>query len=270
MDTLKERLGELLRNRLFVLLAAAAVIFMILVGRLFYMQIVNGEEADASLTSSVTREVTIPAARGNIYDRYGRPLAVNEAAFSVEIDDSITVDYEDADAEAVSLYKKLIKNGYVVGDDLPITKDAPYEFTISSDELEEWKTNIGLTKKQMNYTAEETLNYLYERFGITDADMTEEEKRALVSLGININDKNIMITNLIMTIETNGGEIVDELPISQEQPYYFLLEDEDEILSWKSSVSMSEEELDYDAEESMQYLIQLFGTPEYISPSMQC
>ena len=269
MDTLKERLGELLRNRLFVLLAAASVIFMILVGRLFYMQIVNGEEADASLTSSVTREVTIPAARGNIYDRYGRPLAVNEAAFSVEIDDSITVDYEDADAEAVSLYKKLIKNGYVVGDDLPITKDAPYEFTISSDELEEWKTNIGLTKKQMNYTAEETLNYLYERFGITDADMTEEEKRALVSLGININDKNIMITNLIMTIETNGGEIVDELPISQEQPYYFLLEDEDEILSWKSSVSMSEEELDYDAEESMQYLIELFGIPENISPSMQ-
>lgn len=269
MDTLKERLGELLRNRLFVLLAAAAVIFMILVGRLFFMQIVNGEEADASLTSSVTREVTIPAARGNIYDRYGRPLAVNEAAFSVEIDDSITVDYEDADAEAVSLYKKLIKNGYVVGDDLPITKDAPYEFTISSDELEEWKTNIGLTKKQMNYTAEETLDYLYERFGITDADMTEEEKRALVSLGININDKNIMITNLIMTIETNGGEIVDELPISQEQPYYFLLEDEDEILSWKSSVSMSEEELDYDAEESMQYLIELFGIPENISPSMQ-
>lgn len=269
MDTLKERLGELLRNRLFVLLAAAAVIFMILVGRLFFMQIVNGEEADASLTSSVTREVTIPAARGNIYDRYGRPLAVNEAAFSVEIDDSITVDYEDADAEAVSLYKKLIKNGYVVGDDIPITKDAPYEFTISSDELEEWKTNIGLTKKQMNYTAEETLNYLYERFGITDADMTEEEKRALVSLGININDKNIMITNLIMTIETNGGEIVDELPISQEQPYYFLLEDEDEILSWKSSVSMSEEELDYDAEESMQYLIELFGIPENISPSMQ-
>lgn len=269
MDTLKERLGELLRNRLFVLLAAAAVIFMILVGRLFFMQIVNGEEADASLTSSVTREVTIPAARGNIYDRYGRPLAVNEAAFSVEIDDSITVDYEDADAEAVSLYKKLIKNGYVVGDDLPITKDAPYEFTISSDELEEWKTNIGLTKKQINYTAEETLNYLYERFGITDADMTEEEKRALVSLGININDKNIMITNLIMTIETNGGEIVDELPISQEQPYYFLLEDEDEILSWKSSVSMSEEELDYDVEESMQYLIELFGIPENISPSMQ-
>ena len=88
MDTLKERLGELFKNRLFVLLFIVAVIFIVLVGRLFYMQIVTGEEADASLTASVTREVTIPAARGNIYDRYGRPLATNEAAFSVEIDDS--------------------------------------------------------------------------------------------------------------------------------------------------------------------------------------
>ena len=75
MDTLKERLGELFKNRLFVLLFIVAVIFIVLVGRLFYMQIVTGEEADASLTASVTREVTIPAARGNIYDRYGRPLA---------------------------------------------------------------------------------------------------------------------------------------------------------------------------------------------------
>ena len=40
----------------------------------------------------------------------GRPLATNEAAFSVEIDDSITVDFEDSDAEAASLYNKIVKN----------------------------------------------------------------------------------------------------------------------------------------------------------------
>ena len=269
MDTFKERLGELLKNRLFVLLAAVAVIFMILVGRLFFMQIVNGEEADASLTSSVTREVSIPAARGNIYDRYGRPLATNEAAFSVEIDDSITVDYEDPDAETVSLYKKLVENGYSVGDILPMTQGSDPEFTISGDELEEWKTSIGLDKKQMNYTAGETLAWLYERFGITEADMSEDEKRSLVSLGIDITDKNIMIINLILTIEANGGEIVDELPISQEQPYYFIIEDDDEIQSWKSSVSMSGDELDYSASESMDYLIDLFDIPENISPAVQ-
>ena len=68
MDTFKERLSELMKNRLFVLLVIVAAIFAVLVCRLFYMQIVNGEEASAGITSSVTREVSMPAARGNIYD----------------------------------------------------------------------------------------------------------------------------------------------------------------------------------------------------------
>lgn len=258
-----------MKNRLFVMLFAVAVIFMVLVGRLFYMQIVNGEEANASLTASVTRKVTIPAARGNIYDRYGRPLATNKAAFSVEIDDSITVDYENSEEQSVYLYNRLIESGYTVTDSLPISTGSDMEFTISGDELEEWKEDIGLTKKQMSFSAEETLNYLYDKYEITDSSLSEKEKRALVSLGTNVSDKNIMIISLILTIEENGGEIVDELPISTEQPYYFIIESENEITRWKKDVSMKDEQLDYDAEESMEYLIELFGIPKNISPSMQ-
>lgn len=268
MDTFRERLNELVKNRLFVLLVAVAIIFIVLICRLFYMQIVNGDEASERITSSVTREVTIPAARGNIYDRYGRPLAVNEAAFSVEIDDSITVDYEDKNAQVVSLYEKLKENGYTVTDNLPVSGGENPEFTISGDELEKWKTDIGLEKKQMNYTAAETLDYLYGLYGL-DSGTQESRAREIVSLGIGISDKNIMIMNLIMVIESNGGEIVDELPISAESPYYFIIEDEDEIQSWKKDVSMSDEELEYTAEESMEYLIDLFGIPRNISPSMQ-
>ena len=233
------------------------------------MQIVHGEEEAENLTSSVTREVSIPAARGNIYDRYGRPLATNEAAFSVEIDDSITVDFEDSDAEAASLYNKLVKNGYMVGDILPISSSEPYEFTISGNELEDWKSSAGLSGRQMGYNAGETLEYLYGRFGLLDSDMSDEEKRSLISLALGSSDRNIMLMNLIITIETSGGEIVDELPISENQPYYFLIDDEDEINEWKISVTMSGEELEYDAEESMDYLIELFGIPENISASMQ-
>ena len=233
------------------------------------MQIVHGEEEAENLTSSVTREVSIPAARGNIYDRYGRPLATNEAAFSVEIDDSITVDFENSDAEAASLYNKLVKNGYMVGDILPISSSEPYEFTISGNELEDWKSSAGLSGRQMGYNAGETLEYLYGRFGLLDSDMSDEEKRSLISLALGSSDRNIMLMNLIITIETSGGEIVDELPISENQPYYFLIDDEDEINEWKISVTMSGEELEYDAEESMDYLIELFGIPENISASMQ-
>lgn len=257
-----------MKNRLFVLLVIAAAIFAVLVCRLFYMQIVNGEEASAGITSSVTREVSMPAARGNIYDRYGRPLAVNEAAFSIEIDDSIAVDYEDKNEQVVKLYEKMKENGYTVTDNLPISRDTEPKFTISGDELEEWKTDIGLDKKQMRYDAARTLEYLYDSYGL-DGTVDENKKREIVSLGINISDKNIMIMNLIMTIESNGGEIVDELPVSEDRPYTFIIENEKEIQRWKKDVSMDGEELDYTAEESMEYLIDIFGIPQNMSPAMQ-
>lgn len=257
-----------MKNRLFVLLVIVAAIFAVLVCRLFYMQIVNGEEASAGITSSVTREVSMPAARGNIYDRYGRPLAVNEAAFSIEIDDSIAVDYEDKNEQVVELYEKMKENGYTVTDNLPISRDTEPKFTISGDELEEWKTDIGLDKKQMRYDAARTLEYLYDSYGL-DETVDENKKREIVSLGINISDKNIMIMNLIMTIESNGGEIVDELPVSEDRPYTFIIENEKEIQRWKKDVSMEGEELDYTAEESMEYLIDLFGIPQNMSPAMQ-
>ena len=231
MDTFKERLSELMKNRLFVLLVIAAAIFAVLVCRLFYMQIVNGEEASAGITSSVTREVSMPAARGNIYDRYGRPLAVNEAAFSIEIDDSIAVDYEDKNEQVVKLYEKMKENGYTVTDNLPISRDTEPKFTISGDELVEWKTDIGLDKIQMRYDAARTLEYLYDAEGLYGT-VDENKKREIVSLGINISDKNIMIMNLIMTIESNGGEIVDELPVSEDRPYTFIIENEKEIQRW--------------------------------------
>ena len=120
----------------------------------------------------------------------------------------------------------------------------------------------------MRYDAARTLEYLYDSYGL-DETVDENKKREIVSLGINISDKNIMIMNLIMTIESNGGEIVDELPISEDRPYTFIIENEKEIQRWKKDVSMEGEELDYTAEESMEYLIDLFGIPQNMSPAMQ-
>ena len=120
----------------------------------------------------------------------------------------------------------------------------------------------------MRYDAARTLDYLYDSYGL-DGTVDENKKREIVSLGINIIDKNIMIMNQIMTIESNGGEIVDELPVSEDRPYTFIIENEKEIQRWKKDVSMDGEELDNTAEESMEYLIDLFGIPQNMSPAMQ-
>lgn len=92
MNKFQEKIQEFSKNRIFLLLCSITVLFSILIFRLFLLQIIHGEEYEQKLTTSILREVKLPASRGTIYDRYGRPLAVNHVAYSIQIDNSITLD----------------------------------------------------------------------------------------------------------------------------------------------------------------------------------
>ena len=105
------RLYELTSNRLFVVFAIICVSFLVLAGRLFSLQIAEGKTYEQELTLSIVRTLSIPAPRGTVYDRNGKPLAYNRAAFSVQIDDSVTIAYEDKTAVAAETYFKLIAIG---------------------------------------------------------------------------------------------------------------------------------------------------------------
>jgi penicillin-binding protein 2 len=72
-----EHFLDLCKNRIFVMLCGVIVLFAIIVLRLFSLQIIHGEYYDESITASVSKTLPVAASRGNIYDRYGRPLAVN-------------------------------------------------------------------------------------------------------------------------------------------------------------------------------------------------
>jgi len=67
----------------------AATIGMVLLafaafgGALFYVQVVKGEEYAAVGSSETGRDVLLPAARGEIFDRNGVPLVVNRQSYSI-------------------------------------------------------------------------------------------------------------------------------------------------------------------------------------------
>lgn len=58
--------------------------------RLFYLQIVKGAQYQQNYNLKAEKTETIPATRGNIYDRNGNLLAYNELAYAVTIEDSGT------------------------------------------------------------------------------------------------------------------------------------------------------------------------------------
>ena len=64
-----------------------SVMFLMVIVRLFNLQIVNGEYYEQNYVQKSVKTVTIPAARGNIYDADGNILAYNELVKNITIAD---------------------------------------------------------------------------------------------------------------------------------------------------------------------------------------
>ena len=64
-----------------------SIMFLMVIVRLFNLQIVNGEYYEQNYVQKSVKTVTIPAARGNIYDVDGNILAYNELVKNITIAD---------------------------------------------------------------------------------------------------------------------------------------------------------------------------------------
>ncbi len=73
--------------RIYIMIILFVLLSMVLIYRIFYLQIVNGESYLENFTYQTTKEITIDSSRGKIYDTNGKLLAYNELAYSVTIQD---------------------------------------------------------------------------------------------------------------------------------------------------------------------------------------
>ncbi|MCB9541274.1 MAG: penicillin-binding protein 2 [Myxococcales bacterium] len=73
------------RHRARRLMIAAIGVFVVLIGRLAWLQVVEGDDLQAASTRNYVRTVMLPADRGTIYDRNGKVLAVNRPSFDLYV-----------------------------------------------------------------------------------------------------------------------------------------------------------------------------------------
>lgn len=64
-----------------MLIAVFAVMFLILTARVFYLQIIKGEEYAENFRLQIKRGITLHGTRGNIYDKNGKLLAGNKIVY---------------------------------------------------------------------------------------------------------------------------------------------------------------------------------------------
>lgn len=72
-------------NRLRFLYIFVIAVFILLIGRLFILQVVKGADYYASSESNKYRVISIPARRGNIYDTNNKVLASSESYMNVQV-----------------------------------------------------------------------------------------------------------------------------------------------------------------------------------------
>jgi penicillin-binding protein 2 len=102
------------RLRLVVIQALVFSLFATLLVRLWYLQVVTGEEYTAQAASQSVREVVVQPQRGLIVDDQGRPLVTNRTSWVVSIDRG-TLAKMPADEQAAVLRRTAKVTGVAVG-----------------------------------------------------------------------------------------------------------------------------------------------------------
>ena len=77
------------RLRLVVIQALVFSLFATLLARLYYLQVVDGEEYHAQAASQSVREIVVQPQRGLIVDDQGRPLVANRMSWVVSLDRNV-------------------------------------------------------------------------------------------------------------------------------------------------------------------------------------
>lgn len=178
-DNIKEVLRDIFKSRLIVLAAVMVLLAVILIQRLFSLQIIHGEEYQKNYTLKIKKEKVLTSTRGNIYDRDGNLLAYNELANAITIEDNGTYKRNEKNkalnTELKDLLHVLDANGDKIDNDFDITlnPDGTYAYNVTGNSLYRFLADIyGVSSiKKLKYneklkyntkqaTAQQVMDYL--------------------------------------------------------------------------------------------------------------
>lgn len=257
LQAIKEYIIEYVTHRLFVVSMVLFVLFCLLVGRLFKLQIVEGEEHLNNFTYKSKKTLTVEAARGNIYDRNGKLLAYNQLAYSVNFENSNqisevaaenhTSENEVKNAIVAKTVQILEKNGDHIKQSLPIRLNkGVFQFTATSDaerlrflaDVFGKASSKDLTKEQKNATAKDIFDYFAAKdmFSISDKYSPEEAIQIMnvryalwlnrfqqyisVTIAMDISDKSVAELNECSSDLLGIHVVVDSIRVYNDAEYF--------------------------------------------------
>ncbi len=168
------------RRRMRAGLGIFFALVLVFSGKLVSLQVVQGADYSAQAQRVLARVETVEAARGEIFDRAGRPLVSNAVRYEL----SLALG-EMGDQPAQTLRRLLAlcrREGIAPQDGLPIDWNSPYRYEAGAGAemavLEEYLARIGTERSE---SAQQLMDYLSQHYGLPQK-LSVYERRALVGI----------------------------------------------------------------------------------------
>ena len=200
-------------GRLFAFGLLVVALLALCVGTLYKLQIIEGAAYYEESQNKQVSEQTVTAARGNILDRYGRVLVSNRECYNLKISDKrlFSDEVEDPNAVILQMINMVEAAGDKYTDDLPITKEPPFEYTNMTD-IQRMLLNAYLKDKGLDEdtTAVELMSYFRTRYDIAGS-YNAEEMRKIASVRYAVNVRYAINTNPYVFVEDASIDLISDL-----------------------------------------------------------
>ncbi len=164
--------NNLPRYRLLIIAGIFVIAAFIMIGKLYQMQILHGDEYSTQSSRKINHQFEIEAPRGNIYDANGELLAYNRECSDLYITKAYS-STEELNASLLLLARTLKENNekyeqsfdkYVLRNPVVFNPDK------SMEEIVAWQTDselLAVPEKDVKRSAKELIQYIRDKFEIS-------------------------------------------------------------------------------------------------------
>lgn len=216
----KEKKESAYLLRRIITLTVIVLAFASFIGTLAYVQLVKGEDYAAAASASSGKDVVLPAARGEIFDRNGIPLIVNRQVYALVFEHAYfpkKEDYQERNTVILNLIRLFESKDAPWVDALPIIFDenGALVFAQESDADITYLKGKDLLDLNDYATAQNCMDALITLFHLEQFSL--QDARKIASVWFNFNKQSFRISNpytfaqdvpkdLIYAIKENSGD----------------------------------------------------------------
>ena len=162
-----------INDRLGRMLIVFFVVFIILIGRLAWLQIVQGADLTEKMNRQITASKTISPKRGTIYDSTGKALAISAQVDTVSIDPTKII-VEDDNGDIDEAKTKTLKE--TVAKEFSEIFDLDYEETLEKVSRDD-TTNVTIARKVENDKISKLETWMEDNEIYSGINIDEDTKR---------------------------------------------------------------------------------------------